>query len=207
MARTVLRSRSGDIATTIQLADRTGIVAASAPPAVEEPKVPELAPANTLSVLVAASAPRPAAARNIVFTCAAALFLVIGWIGGEVWGQHDAGPAPALAVGAAADQGQGGTKPADPVVTDAPPPIVPAPRAAPVEGKRQAAAPAARTADATGKESSASAASERADSGHDQTTTTQQEPVEPMAERLQHLLSAWQAVPEYRVHVYRNYGH
>ncbi|MTD59570.1 hypothetical protein GKO32_37130, partial [Amycolatopsis sp. RM579] len=39
MARTILRRRTGDIVTALQVADRTGIVAASAPPAAEEPAV------------------------------------------------------------------------------------------------------------------------------------------------------------------------
>jgi hypothetical protein len=216
MARTVLRSRSGDIVTAVQLADRTGIVAASAPPAPEElepagaPSVPE--PADEPSTLVAMSEPqRPVTRRvrrNLVFACAAALFLVVGWIGGGVWGQHDADPTPALAVGAVADQEQGGTKSADPTTTVSPPPVTPAPQpAAPPADKKQVSSSDEPTTKATSKPST-SATDARDDTKSSAPSSAGQRPVESMTEQLQQLLDTWpwSSTTGYRAHVYRSYG-
>lgn len=215
MARTTLRRRSGDIVTAIQLADRTGIVAASAPPAVEEPvgepKAPELEPADALSTLVAVSEPqRPATRRvrrNLVFTCAAALFLVVGWIGGGMWGQHGADPAPTMAVGAVADQEQGGTKPAPPSTTESAPPVAPAPQpAAPAENKQ--VSPSTKRSTKTAAKPSTSAPEPRDDTASSAPDTTVQRSDQSMTEQLEELITAWSWSTSAGSHgrVYRSYG-
>lgn len=122
MARTILRGRSGDIVTTLRVADRTGILAASAPPRAGEPDADPEPP----SALPAANQgkERPAArhvGRTLLLACAAALFLIVGWIGGGVFAQRGGGDTPVAAVGAALDQEQGGTS------RDVPPPAPPVP--------------------------------------------------------------------------------
>ena len=189
MAHADLRSRPGDIVTAIQRADRTGIVAASAPPAVEEPV------AGTPSMLVAGAEPqRPVTRRGrrqLVFTCAAALFLVVGWIGGGMFGHHEPEQAPAMAVGAVADQGQGGTKPAPPVVTT-PQPVAPAtsaPKAsAPATSKKQATSSTKRTTKST---SASPTVEDRADT-ESADSTADQSPMGSMAEELEEILGPWQ---------------
>lgn len=196
MGHADLRSRPGDIVTAIQLADRTGIVAASAPPAVEELKPVENAP----SVLVAdTQAQRPAARRgrrNLVFTCAAALLLVVGWIGGGTFGHHEPEQASALAVGAVADQGQGGTKPVAPTVTT-PQPVAPAAEApkapAPVESKKQAAPTTKRTTRTTEKTTAAGSTSEDRADTESVGTGTDQSSLGSMAEELEQILGPWQS--------------
>jgi hypothetical protein len=145
MARTVLRSRSGDIVTAVRLADRTGIVAASAPPA-------DLAPESSDGrgrVLVELAEPgaRAGAWRRVrgkmLFVCAAAGFLVIGWLGGGAFARHDADTAPAVAADAVVHQQQSNVQDAAPapVTTSAapqPPGVAPPP--AKETGKKQAAA-------------------------------------------------------------------
>ncbi|GHF59484.1 hypothetical protein FNH07_19235 [Amycolatopsis bartoniae] len=192
MAHADLRSRPGDIVTAIQRADRTGIVAASAPPATEEPKPVE----STPSVLVTDSQPqRPAARRrHLVFTCAAALFLVVGWIGGGTFGHHEPEQAPALAVGAVSDQGQGGTKPAPPPVTT-PQPVTPAAptSTAPTERKKQVVPSTKRTTRTTEKTTAASSTGAgRADTAGGGSASNQS-PMGTMAEELEQILGPWQA--------------
>ncbi|GAB2994850.1 hypothetical protein LWP59_01100 [Amycolatopsis acidiphila] len=215
MARTTLPRRSGDIATAIQLTDRTGILAASAPPAADEPKLPELEAVSVPSTLVAASEPqRPVSRRvrrNLVFTCAAALFLVVGWIGGGTWGQHDSSPAPAWAVGAVADQEQGGTKPPAPTTGSIPAPVQPAPQAAPAgSDEKQVTAPAKRTTKATSKPAPTTKATayERADTASSEPSPTAQSPAGSMTEQLQQMLDSWSrtGTTGYRVHEYPTYG-
>lgn len=317
MARTVLRSRSGDIVTAIQMTDRTGIVAASAPPAAEDVKpaagaksmrmansagaaepaaaldlaegaklvdgvkpadrhrladgltaaegskaaelfkaagglgaherrksvheaqptarldsrerfiaAAELQPVDRLeplvglelvkgskaagvpgstaesesvdgapSTLVAMAEPqRPVARRirrNIVFTCAAALFLVVGWIGGGTWGHHESGSAPAAAVGAVADQEQGGTKPAEPPATTEPAPVPPVPEVAP-SATEKVTPTTKRTAKASAKTTSASATADaRVDTESSTPTSTARNPTDSMTEQMKQLLGAW----------------
>lgn len=133
MARTTVRGRSSDVVTTLRVADRTGILAASAPPRAAEPAAAEPAPSVPPSALLAANqGERPAARRirrNLLLACAAALFLVVGWIGGGVFAQRGGGDTPVVAVGAALDQEQGGTSdtpvPQQTAPAPAPPAVVP----------------------------------------------------------------------------------
>lgn len=310
MARTVLRSRSGDIVTAIQMTDRTGIVAASAPPAAEEVKpaaganstgvansgetaetaaaldsvegaklveglksadgltaaegltvaegskaaelfkaagglgaferrkpvneaeptakpdsseglkaAAELEPVDRLklvkgskaavmsgstvesesvdgapSTLVAVTEPqRPVARRirrNIVFTCAAALFLVVGWIGGGTWGHHESGSTPVVAVGA--DQEQGGTKPEEPPTTTEPAPVPPMPQVAPSATEKKVTPTTKTTTKASAKTTSPSATADaRADTESSTPTSTARNPMDLMPEQLQQVLGAW----------------
>lgn len=123
MRRAVLRGRSGDIVTAIRSADRTGIVAASAPPAdsaspvarhlvlVDGEAVPELSARHlALIPLDEAGARRSVsgrARRRVLFTGAAVLCLALGWIGGETFGYRPVElTGPTVAVGVATEQGQ-----------------------------------------------------------------------------------------------------
>ncbi|HKS47353.1 MAG TPA: hypothetical protein VJT49_20020 [Amycolatopsis sp.] len=101
MVRTVTCGGSGDLVRAVQLADRTGIVAASAPPAVSAvaPGGPDIAPRFRGEGLRAVR-------RNVLFTCSAALFLVVGWIGGGTFGHHDVEQTPAVAAGVVTDKDQ-----------------------------------------------------------------------------------------------------
>ncbi|WP_158888572.1 hypothetical protein [Amycolatopsis anabasis] len=82
MARTALRSRSGSTVADVQLVDRTGIVAASL--AVPRPELPDDEPFAVDPAPVSA-APSPARRYGLV-ACAAFAFLVIGWVGGGMFG-------------------------------------------------------------------------------------------------------------------------
>ena len=131
MVRTVLRSRSDGVVSAVQLADRTGIVAASAPPLVEPEEAGESLPPVVFAM------PEPPAKtrrvrRNLLFACAAALFLLVGWIGGTL-GHHD--PAPAVASAPVADQVPADGPRGGPATTSepaAPPAAPPAPVPVPV---------------------------------------------------------------------------
>jgi hypothetical protein len=247
MARTVLRSRSGDIVTALQLADRTGIVAASAPPeggkrasdsklavglkpadraglaagaestegakpaqawesaegaesvgqanSAEESEPAEGAPSTLVAVT---ESQRPVArriCRNIVFTCAAALFLVVGWIGGGTWGHHESGSTPALAVGAVSDQEQGGTKPKAAVATTDQAPVQAEPQALPPAKDTTPVAPTTKqTTPASGKPTSTSATSNadaRAGTESSAPSSIASRPMGSMPEQLQQLLDSW----------------
>lgn len=193
MARTILLRRSGDIVTTLRVADRTGILAASAPP---RAAVPKPRPPSTL--LAADQVARPAARRvrrNLVFACAAALFLVVGWIGGGVFGTRDAG-TPILAVGAALDQEQGGTTPGD--VPGPPSPAPAAPTAPTSTQPSPAKASSSETSESTAKRttrtasrkpsSAAPAAEQRVDTPP---VTTAAAPQDELAKQLQEMLDGW----------------
>ncbi|NKQ58197.1 hypothetical protein HFP15_35625 [Amycolatopsis sp. K13G38] len=128
MTRTILHGRSSDLLSEVRIADRTGIVAASAPPAAEPDDVTEALPVPFFELPPLPAKPRRVR-RTVLFTCAAALFLVVGWIGGGTFGQSD--PVPAAASAPAPDRddlpgGAGG--PATTSVPSAPPaPAAPAP--------------------------------------------------------------------------------
>lgn len=133
MARTVLHRRSRESLTAVQLADRTGIVAASTPPAAAQ--AADARQPDKLSMLVAAAGTHVSSTRRVrrslAVSSAAALFLVVGWIGGRVWGHQDEIPAPAAAIGSVPSEEQDGIDPAPPPpqVTEAPereaPPVTP----------------------------------------------------------------------------------
>jgi hypothetical protein len=137
MARTFLPGRSGDIVTAAQLADRTGIVAASVPPA------PAPAPAASRTRQFAGPAAAASggtlrqARRNVLFVCAAGLFLIVGWIGGGTFGHPDAGQVSQVAAGAVNDDDQ-------PSPRQDPPPPVPTTQA-PEPPSTPAASPKPRT--------------------------------------------------------------
>ncbi|TNC20873.1 hypothetical protein [Amycolatopsis alkalitolerans] len=213
MARTVLRSRSGDIVTAVQLADRTGIVAASAPPAADEPESPvELdlsAPCEPEpSMLVASTEPRVRTARrvrrNLLFSCAAAVFLAVGWIGGGVWGHHQQGPDPVLAVGSAVDQGQGGAEASRPARV-APAPETPAPTAAPVTPSTKPVTPAKRTTKARPETKTPAA---RSDTGSAAPTSAAPDPMQVMSDQLEQLVVPWSRalMQGHGTYQYRSYG-
>jgi hypothetical protein len=92
MVRTILRNGSGDLVTLLQLADRTGIVAASAPPAAPDP-----------GTLDPGGLPRPAGSRRVrrqaLVVCAALALVTLGWIGGETFAHSALGQTPPVAVG------------------------------------------------------------------------------------------------------------
>lgn len=130
MARRARPSRSGDLVVAVQLADRTGIVAASAPPAV--PASTELVDTR---IWVFAGPVQPgersrAAGRirtRVLFSCAAMLFLVAGWIGGGTFAHSDVEPAPAVAAGVLAGHDKPDRVPAPVMTSEAPKPARPAP--------------------------------------------------------------------------------
>ncbi|MTD58808.1 hypothetical protein GKO32_33225 [Amycolatopsis sp. RM579] len=108
--------------------------------------------------------------RNLVFAGAAALFLVVGWIGGGVWGHLDQEPVPVLAAGAA--PGQTGNREVPPAPVVEPAPVVPAPAAAPPVTSTKPAASTKRAPKTTSKTPSASP-----DARADTPTATPQNPV------------------------------
>ncbi|HET6501635.1 MAG TPA: hypothetical protein VFG87_12820 [Amycolatopsis sp.] len=123
MARTFLPGRSGEIVTAVQLADRTGIVAASAPPV----RVPAPAESRTREyagpVVPASGSTLRQARRNVLFVCAAGLFLIVGWIGGGTFGHPDTEQVAPVAAGAVNDDDQPSPRqdPLPPVPTSQPP--------------------------------------------------------------------------------------
>jgi hypothetical protein len=208
VARTTLRRRSGDIVTAIQLADRTGIVAASAPPVAGVPERRDLSPATV--VLVSPAARRSATRRlrrNLLFASAAALFLVVGWIGGGTFGHGVT--TPSIATGAITDKAQPDAddappdapgEPANP--TPAPVPITPA-KASP-SAKREASSPTAKRV--SRKEQSSTATSEpppARDDLVDQATSSAENPLDTVAGRLQQFINAWASAG---VQDYQGYG-
>ncbi|HVW41912.1 MAG TPA: hypothetical protein VHC18_11250 [Amycolatopsis sp.] len=153
MVRTVLRSRSGDIVSAVRLADRTGIVAASAPPPIDPDETTEPVP-PVLFAMPEPPSQRRRGRRNVLLACAAALFLLVGWIGGGTLGHRD--PAPAVASSPIVDQVRPDQQGADvppPASAPTPPPAVQAP--APVvetpakraTTRKQSAAPATPDSD------------------------------------------------------------
>ncbi|GAA5167144.1 hypothetical protein [Amycolatopsis dongchuanensis] len=211
MARAGLRSRPGDIVTAIQMADRTGIVAHSAPPAAEEPKPVEITP----SVLVAATEPqRPAGRRvrrNLAFTCAAALFLVAGWVSGGMFGQQDPEPTPALAVGTVPAPVQSSVQPsAEPPATRE---VVPAPQApqttAPAVSQKQVVPSGKRTSKTTTTTPAKPSVQERADLP-DADSGPLQDPVDSLGEQLERMFGPWTwgsgGTQVYRSHDFHVYG-
>ncbi|KAA9148576.1 hypothetical protein FPZ12_044770 [Amycolatopsis acidicola] len=129
MTRTTLRSGSGDIAKTVRISDRTGIVAASSPPAAEVPE-PRSGGESTLLALVGSAQRQPSARkvrRNVLLAGAAALFLAVGWIGGGTFEQQD-DPTPTVAAGATFAQSQSEAPQAP--TTPTPSPEVPKPSTA-----------------------------------------------------------------------------
>ncbi|GAB3584399.1 hypothetical protein GCM10027445_60570 [Amycolatopsis endophytica] len=117
MARTILRDRSGELVRSVQLADRTGIVAASAPQPARsqgdgEMGVLDFAVASgQLDVALAAGLSEAAVVgeerqvlrqvrRNLMVAGAAVVLVVLGWIGGNTFGfEHESGSVPAVAAG------------------------------------------------------------------------------------------------------------
>ncbi|GHE99357.1 hypothetical protein GCM10017786_35620 [Amycolatopsis deserti] len=140
MARTILRDRSDDLVRSVQLADRTGIVAASAPKPVEpyedhEPILGEFASVSgQLNVALAPVACRPGAGderrllrrvrRNVLVAAAAVVLVGIGWFAGGAFGSgHDSDTAPAVAVGVVPSAGP--VEPVQPPPSTSPVPQVP----------------------------------------------------------------------------------
>ncbi|WP_236790021.1 hypothetical protein [Amycolatopsis sp. GM8] len=199
MARTILRRRSGDlgdIVTAIQVIDRTGIVAASAPPPAEEPAA-EPQPVDRVSMLVSATeAQRPVTRRvrrNLVLTCAAALFLIVGWIGGGMWGGpggQDQDTTPVVAVGAVPNQEQGAVTPNPPAPVVEPAPVPPAPPVAPpVTSTKQAAASTKKVAPkATTKKTTVA---DRADTPASTPSSTAQNPIDEVSQEFAQLVGPW----------------
>lgn len=101
MVRTILRNGSRDLLSDVRRADRTGIIAASAPPSLPEPDEPGAADIRP----VAAFGPGSAGAmvrrirRQASFACAAVGLVALGWIGGGTFAGGDVQPAPAIAAG------------------------------------------------------------------------------------------------------------
>jgi hypothetical protein len=195
MARTTLRRRSGDIVRAIQLADRTGIVAASAPPAVNGIERRDITPATTV-VLPAPVPERPAmrrVRRNLLLGCVAALFLIVGWIAGGTFGQRatNAAAAPAAATGAVT-----GNDPAD--TPAAPHGAMTTTKAAPSPATSGTAAPRTtrQTSSPTAKRASqpTTATSELSPPRQDlvnHTASTAQDPLDAMAAQFQQVINSW----------------
>ncbi|UQS22011.1 MULTISPECIES: hypothetical protein [Amycolatopsis] len=116
MARTILRDRSDDLVRSVQLADRTGIVAASAPKPIEAHADDESILAGFASVsgqLGLALEPvtdRPGPGeerrllrrvrRNLLVAVAALVLVGVGWIAGGTFGfGHGSDTTPAVAAG------------------------------------------------------------------------------------------------------------
>ncbi|WAL65386.1 hypothetical protein ORV05_31580 [Amycolatopsis cynarae] len=204
LVRTMLRSGSGDIVTAIKLADRTGIVAASAPPTSPEPVgsagplVSELAPVPVVPERDF-DAPGPSATRrlrrNLLFACAAALFLIVGWIGGGTFGHHDGDPAPAVATGAVT-----GKEPADePTQVSVPPTATrtlaqPTPTGTPssdgADNRKETSAPAKRVAHKTSPSGPATTSPSRVDL-LDRAAATMPDPMSAVAQQFQQMVGSW----------------
>ncbi|MEV5296747.1 hypothetical protein [Amycolatopsis methanolica] len=120
MARTILRDRSDDLVWSVQLADRTGIVAASAPKPVDTcgddaPTVTDFPPVSgELALTPVVDLPGAVekrrllrrVRRNLLVAAAAVVLLGVGWIaGGTVGSGEDAGTAPAVAAGVVPNAG------------------------------------------------------------------------------------------------------
>ena len=123
MARTIVRDRSEDLVRSVQLADRTGIIAASAPKPVEtygddESAAVEFAPASgqldiALSPVVVVTSGMPEerrllrrVRRNLVVGAAAVVLLGVGWIAGDTFGfDRSSDLAPTVAAGIVPDVG------------------------------------------------------------------------------------------------------
>ncbi|WP_026360468.1 hypothetical protein [Amycolatopsis nigrescens] len=148
MARTTLRSRTAEVVSPIQVADRTGILAASVPQQRTETSTADAgtvgAESGTLTVATAdASAPgavAPNVRRCLLLTCAAAALLMIGWIGGGMFHQERAGTPVPEAAGSVFETNDGAVQ-AIPAPAPAPAPAEvapPVPAAVPAEPVRAA---------------------------------------------------------------------
>ncbi|MEU0462795.1 hypothetical protein ABZ215_02195 [Amycolatopsis sp. NPDC006131] len=143
MARTILRDRSDDLVWSVQLADRTGIVAASAPKPVEddEPTVADFPPVSGELALAPVVVDLPGAVekrrllrqvrRNLLVAAAAVVLVGVGWIAGGAFGPgQDAETAPAVAAGVVPNAGV--NQPVQPAPNTSSVPQVPVTTAPPV---------------------------------------------------------------------------
>lgn len=178
MRRAVLRGKSGDIAKVIQLADRTGIVAASAPPAgpgvhavvLQDDDVVPAASTRGLQWMRLVSdeaETRPSTLsrvrRRALFMGAAVMCLALGWIGGGTFGnRHAEQTTPTMAVVVATEQDQPNgeeqvpapapvmtTKVPNPTVYVAPPPPKPRNKQTATGSPRRTSEPRASTTPST----------------------------------------------------------
>lgn len=142
MARAVSRGEPTDLVNALRLADRTGIVAASAPPAdfaAPQTVTPcsEDLPPPARSGLRARRYTFDRFRRKAAFSCAAAALLAIGWVGGSTFAtfaHRDREKAPAVATGV----DHGPENHARPNVSAPPAPqAMPAPPAPPVRVARR----------------------------------------------------------------------
>ncbi|TVT20666.1 hypothetical protein FNH05_34400 [Amycolatopsis rhizosphaerae] len=205
LVRTMLRSGSGDIVTAIKLADRTGIVAASAPPTSPEAVGSAGTPVSKLPpvpVVLDRDFDAPGASatrrlrRNLLFACAAALFLIVGWIGGGTFGHHDGDSTPAVATGAVT-----GKEPADePSQISVPPTATrtsaqPTPTGTPssdgADNHKETSAPAKRVVHKTSPSGPATTSSPSRPDLLDRTAATMQDPMSAVAQQFQQMVGSW----------------
>lgn len=95
MTRTILRNGSGDLVTLVQLADRTGIVAASAPPAGPVAPNPRSPRTDDLPLIAESRRVR----WQALLGCVAVTLVTLGWIAGEKFADFGVDRTPAVAAG------------------------------------------------------------------------------------------------------------
>ncbi|MDQ0377893.1 hypothetical protein [Amycolatopsis thermophila] len=206
MARTILRDRSRELVRSVQLADRTGIVAASAPKQAGAHWDEESNDSGFATVSgqldLAASATEVAAAgderrllrrvrRNLLVAAASVVLLAVGWIAGDTFDlDHGSEPRPAVAAGPVPSP-----VPADPVqpapISTAPqlpmpsPPVTTVPATAKTtEPTRKQAQPAAKSSSAP--DNGGARADTDADAPRHGSPTGQ-----ILDEQIQRLIAAW----------------
>jgi len=146
MARTILRDRSGELVRSVQLADRTGIIAASAPcPAGRRSDDLIDAGFSAVAGQVGAKVSSPSSAsherrllhrvrRNLVVTAVAVALLAIGWVAGDTFGVDEhSSETPVIAAGTVPRPVPSAPAQPAPTTSDAPPPQPQAPSVAPVQ--------------------------------------------------------------------------
>jgi pyruvate/2-oxoglutarate dehydrogenase complex dihydrolipoamide acyltransferase (E2) component len=139
-----------------------------------------------------------------LFTCAAALFLVVGWIGGGTLAGHDT-ETPAVASGAVVNQDQHGTPrvPSEPAPASEAPKPPSAPTVAQQSDDKPPVTPSSKkvkqkAAEPTTANSTANTSGQSRSNQVDQTTAAAQSPTDAMSAQFQQLISAWANSQGYR---------
>ncbi|NIH86039.1 hypothetical protein [Amycolatopsis granulosa] len=209
MARTVLRDRSNDLVRSVQLADRTGIIAASAPKPVERSRdrhptvvdltaVPgqlELAfPWQTVAQARAGEERRllRRGRRNLIVAAAAVVLMGVGWVGGDTFGfADDPDPTPAVAVGAMPEDRP--AEPVQPTPSASPAPQLPTSTTRPtaVPPSTTGTTPPVRKRGAPTTTSTSDRSEPRVDPV-EETTTPRDKPIaQSLDDQIKHLFEVW----------------